>query len=68
MNGGRYARRSGLQGLRPPDLAAVGGDGRVVRHVLRFERNDAQTPVGHQAAQPSDDQRFADVRSGPHEH
>jgi len=30
----------GLQGLRPSDLAAVGCDCRIVRHVLRLEGRD----------------------------
>ena len=49
-----------LQRLGPADLAA-GADGRVVRHVLRFERRnvDAATPRG--AAETGDEHGFADV-------
>ena len=35
---GSDARGLGLRGLGPADLAAVGGDGGVERHVLRLER------------------------------
>ena len=38
VRGGIRARRLGLGGLGPADLAAVGGDGGVQRHVLRLER------------------------------
>ena len=35
---GAHARRAGLQRLGAADLAAILGDGGVVRHVLRLER------------------------------
>ena len=55
----RQARAS--QRLRPADLAAIGRHGRVVRHVLRFERPDRHPAQRKGAAKPGDDQRFADV-------
>ena len=62
------ARGAGLQRLRAADLAAIGGDGGVVAHVLRLERRDAQPAIGEGAAEPGDDQRLADVGAGAHEH
>ena len=46
----RAARRAGLERLRPADLAAILGDGRVIRHVLRLERRDAVAGIGEVAA------------------
>ncbi len=67
--GDRVAPRgAGLQRLGPPDLAAIGGDGGVVRHVLRLERRDAQAAIGEGAAKPRHQQRLADVGTGAHEH
>jgi hypothetical protein len=45
VHGGRHPGGAGLERLRPADLAAVGGDGGVVRHVLRLERPDPQAPA-----------------------
>ena len=64
----RSARGPCLQRLRPADFAAIGGDGGVVAHVLRLERRHHETAVGERPAQSADDQRFADIRSGAHEH
>ena len=38
VHAGRHACRPRLQRLRAADLAAIGRDGGVVRHVLRLER------------------------------
>ena len=47
--------------IEAADLAAIGRHGRVVRHVLRFERPDRHPAQRKGAAKPGDDQRFADV-------
>ena len=46
VHGGRDAGRPRLQRLGPADLAAIGGDGGVVRHVLRLERPHARARAG----------------------
>ncbi len=65
---GRHPGGPGLQRLRAADLAAVRGDGGVVRHVLRLERAHPQAPVGEGARQPRHDQRLADVGAGALDH
>ena len=50
------------------DLAAIGRDSGVVRHVLRLERAHAQPAVGEGTAQSGDDQGFSHVRAGALEH
>ena len=57
-----------LQRLRPADLAAVGGDGRVVAHVLRLERPHPQPAPREGAAQARHQQRLAGVRAGALDH
>ena len=52
----RDAAGARLQRLGPADLAAVGGDRGVVRHVLRLERPHGQPAPGKGAAQPGDQQ------------
>ena len=54
--------------LGAADLAAIGGDRGVVRHVLRLERADAQAAPGEGARQPGDEQRLADIRAGALQH
>ncbi len=49
-----------LQRLGPADLAA-GADGRVVRHVLRFERRDVDAATPRCPAETGDEHGFADV-------
>ena len=66
--GGRDARGPRLQRLGAADLAAIGGDGGIVRHVLRLERRDPQAAIGEGAAEAGDDQRLADIGAGAHEH
>jgi hypothetical protein len=67
---GRDARGERLRGLRAADLAAVVGDGGVVRHVLRLERRHAQPRAREDAAERGDEGRLAGVRRGAlhHEH
>jgi adenosylcobyric acid synthase len=57
-----------LQGLRPPDLAALRRHRRVVGHVLRLERPHPPTLPREVAAEPGNDQRLADVGPGALEH
>ena len=45
------------------DLAAVRGDGGVVRHVLWLKGADVETAIGKGAAEPGDEHRLADVRA-----
>ena len=52
----------------PADLAAVGGDGGIVRHVLRLEGTHLQPPIGGDAAEPGHQYRFSDIRAGALEH
>ena len=68
VHGGRDARRPGLEGLGAADLAAVGRDGGVVRHVLRLERPHPEAPAGVEAGEPGNDQRLADIGAGALDH
>src|SRR3546814_4005744 len=56
------ARGQSLKRLGPSDLAAIDGHGRVVRHVLRFERQHLDAAVGQCPAEPGYQHRFAHVR------
>ena len=53
--------RRGLHRLRAADLAAVGGDDGVQRHVLRLERRDADALAVQPAADAGGDDRLAGV-------
>jgi hypothetical protein len=53
-----------LQRLRPPDLAAVERDGRVVGHVLRLERRDPYPEPAQPPAQPGGEHALARIRGG----
>jgi hypothetical protein len=64
----REAGRQRLQGLGATDLAAVGGDRRVERHVLRFERCDTDAATLQDAAQRGDQRRLAGIRSAALHH
>ena len=64
----RHAGGARLQRLGAADLAAVGCDRGVVRHVLRLERPHAHSALGVGARKSGDDQRLADVRAGALEH
>ena len=68
MHRRRHARRACLQRLRATDLAAVGGDGSVVGHVLRLEGANLETAIFEVAGETSDDQRLADVGPGTLKH
>ncbi len=59
---------TGLQGLGTADLAAIGGDGGVVRHVLRLEGADLHSPVGQGAGKAGDDEGLAHIGAGAHQH
>src|SRR6202011_3820462 len=52
----------------PADLAAIGGDHRVVRHVLRLERPHLEAAPGEAAREARDQQRFADIGAGALQH
>src|SRR5260370_16813251 len=58
----------GLYRLCASDLAAVGRDERVERHVLRLERCDVQPFAMKDSAERGDNQAFADRRRGPLHH
>ena len=62
------ARGPCLQGLRPPDLPPVDGDGGVVRHVLRLERRDRHAAPDRSACQTRDEHRLAHVRARALDH
>src|SRR5262249_32770152 len=62
------ARGLGLGVLGAADLAAVGRDGGVERHVLRFEGGDAQAAARPDAAQRSDEEALAHRRGGALHH
>ena len=55
VNARRHAGGARLQRLGAADLAAVGRDRGVVRHVLRLERPHPQPALGVGARQPRDD-------------
>ena len=57
-----------LQRLRPADLAAVDGDRRVERHVLRLERRDGDAVALENPAQRGDQRRFAGIGSSALHH
>ena len=68
VDGQGAAGGAGLERLGAADLAAVGGDGGVVGHVLRLERGDAEAADGDGAAEAGDEEGFADVGAGALEH
>ena len=57
-----------LQRLRAADLAAVDRHRRVVRHVLRLERQHAQAAPRRGARKACDDERLAHVRARSLDH
>src|SRR5215831_12378872 len=65
---GRDATGARLQGLRPPDLAALFGHRRVVRHVLRLERAHLKAAAREETRKPRDEQRFPDIGAGALQH
>jgi|GEM_PF-4728302 len=58
----------GLHRLRATDLTAVGGDGAVECHVLRFERRDADAAAVQRARDTGDHGALARVRGGALDH
>src|SRR5204863_9503967 len=54
--------------LGAADLAAIGSDGSIVRHVLRLERPHPETAPREGARQTGDDQRLADIRARALDH
>ena len=64
----RHPRGARLQRLGAADLAAVGGDRGIVRHVLRLERAHAKAAAREGAGQSRDDQRLADIRARALDH
>ena len=65
---GRGARGLGLRELGAADLAAVGGDGGVERHVLRLEGRHAQAAARPDATERGGQERLAHRRRGPLDH
>jgi hypothetical protein len=63
-----HAAGDRLQRLGAADLAAVRGHRGIVRHVLRLERTHRQPAIGEGPAEPGDQHRLANVRSGALEH
>ena len=61
---GLHARRRGLHHLGAADLRAVGGDHRVVAHVLRLERRHRDALADQPAADPGGDEGLAGVGGG----
>src|SRR5262249_3005938 len=57
----RDTRRTRLQCLGTANLAAVGGDRGIVRHILRLERTDGEPAIGEGAREPGNDGRLAAV-------
>jgi hypothetical protein len=68
MHARRHACCTGLQRLRPADLAAIDGHGGIVRHVLRLERAHGKAAQGQSARQAGDDERLAHIGAGTLEH
>ena len=68
MDAWRDPGGASLESLRPSDLAAIGGDGRVVRHVLRLERPDFEAALAEGAGKPRDDDGLAYIGAGPGKH
>ncbi len=65
---GRAAGGEGLEGLGAADLAAVGGDGGVVGHILRLEGGDVEAAVAGGAAEAGDEEGLADAGAGALDH
>jgi hypothetical protein len=68
VHGRRDARRLGLRGLRPPDLAAVGRDRGVQRHVLGLEGRHAVARAREEPAERGREDALADPRARPLHH
>ena len=68
VHAGRHPRGARLQRLGAADLAAVGRDGGIVRHVLRLEGPHAQAAPREDAGESRHQQRLADVRARALDH
>ena len=64
----RHPRGARLHRLGAADLAAVDGDRRVVRHVLRLERRDLQPAPHQRPSQSCDQRRLAGIGAGGLDH
>ena len=64
----RDARRLRLHHLRPPHLAALGGDEGVQRHILALERGHAIAVLPENAAERRGEQALPRVRHRPLQH
>src|ERR1700761_732765 len=58
----------GLQRLSAPDLAAVGADSGVIRHILRLEGGDGKAAPEKGAAQSGNEKGLAHIRSSALDH
>ena len=61
--GSTRAARACMAWARP--IAAIAGDGRIVRHVLRLERGDLQPLIGQGPAEAGNDERLPDIGAVP---
>ena len=68
VHDGAFSCGAGLHGGGAADLLAFVGDEGVERHVLGFERGDAEPATCEQAAEAGDQHGFADVRAGAEDH
>ena len=68
VNARLHAGRPRLQRLRASDLAAVSGDGGIVRHVLRLERPHPKATIGERTCQTRNKKGLADIRAGALQH
>ena len=57
-----------LHSLCPTNLAAIDGDRRIERHVLRFERRHPHSPARQYPAQRRHHRRFAGIGGGALHH
>lgn len=64
----RRPARPSLQRLSAPYLQPFAGDSRVVRHVLRFERQHAETAPSKEPAYAGHEHALAHVGAGAHQH
>ena len=65
---GGTPQASACRACARPDLAAIGGDGGVVGHVLGLERTHPQAAPGKVTAQPRDQHAFPDIGAGALDH
>src|SRR5437016_13726015 len=68
VNARLYTSRPRLQRLRASNLAAISGNGGIVRHVLWLERPYAKAAIGECSRQPRNEKGLADIRAGALQH